>query len=158
MEEHLKAQLEPFCALDSQQIHYSGPSLTLLPAATQALGLAFHELATNAAKHGALKKSGGRISVTWHVRRNADKRIFNLMWEERFESSEPVRANGNGFGSTVLNRVVPEAISGKVTYRMSNSGIIWEVEAPLDEVEAQLRQDAPSVDRKAAPKGDSAGA
>ncbi len=136
LDEHLRAQLRPFTALDSRQIRFSGPRLMLKPAATQALGLAFHELATNAAKHGALKRPDGRIQVTWGVETKEGIEVFRLLWREESQSPEPLKVTEAGFGYTVLTRVVPDALSGEVKHRLDKGGISWEIEAPLCEVVA----------------------
>ena len=105
------------------------------PSATQALGLAFHELATNAAKHGALAQPGGSIEITWDVETKGNTEIFQLAWREWSQSSDPVEPNKkSGFGCTVLTRVVPDALSGEVQYQLGAEGISWKIEAPLHEV------------------------
>jgi PAS domain S-box-containing protein len=134
IEEHLKAQLAPFADVDSQRIRISGPRLMLGPAATQALGLAFHELATNALKYGALKHPEGAIDVTWEVVKNGSSEIFRLAWRECKRASGPACLDEHGFGFTVLNRVVPEALSGEVRWQLEGDGIVWELKAPLHEV------------------------
>jgi len=134
LDEHLRAQLQPFAALDNRQVRISGPRLVLGPAATQALGLAFHELATNAAKHGALTSAGGYIEITWCVESKGDAEIFRLTWRERHEGLQLAQENKAGFGHTVLNRVVPDTLLGVVDYRMGEDGVSWEIEAPLHEV------------------------
>ncbi len=140
LDEHLRAQLKPFVAADGRQIRISGPQLMLGPAATQALGLAFHELATNAAKHGALTQAGGSIEIAWDVEPKEGEEVFKLAWREHSHSSERYRENKAGFGYIVLNRVVPDSLLGVVDYRMSEEGVSWEIEAPLHEV-------APPLDR-----------
>ncbi len=134
LDEHLRAQLQPFAPMDNSQVRISGPRLMLGPAATQALGLAFHELATNAAKHGALKEPGGSIEITWDVEPKGDLEVFRLAWRERNQDFQGAPANKGGFGHVVLNRVVPDTLLGIVDYRMSEEGVSWEIEAPLQEV------------------------
>lgn len=134
IEEHLRAQLRPFAARDDSHIHVSGPSLMLGPAATQALGLAFHELATNAAKHGALSRPEGSIEIAWDIEPKDGSEVFHLSWRERSKGCECSGRGKTGFGCTVLNRVVPDALLGVVEYQLSEEGVTWELEAPLREV------------------------
>ena len=104
------------------------------PAATQALGLAFHELATNAAKHGALAQTDGSIDIAWDVELKEAGDVFKLAWRERSHGSERNAERKAGFGYVVLNRVVPDLLLGVVEYRMSEEGVSWQIEAPLHEV------------------------
>jgi PAS domain S-box-containing protein len=128
---HLQAQLQPFCSLDSKQLDYSGPFIILTPAATQALGLAFHELATNAAKHGALTEPGCKISVSWIIEKKGPEPMLKLVWDERTVKATPPQPMRTGFGSTVLKRVVPRSLSGQAIYQIDGSSVIWELKAPL---------------------------
>ena len=134
LEEHLRNQLQPFVDAGGRQIHISGPSLMLGPAATQALGLAFHELATNAAKHGALAQADGSIDIAWNVEPKEDGEVFKLAWQEHSHGSGRNGENKAGFGYVVLNRVVPDSLLGVVDYRMGEDGVSWQIEAPLHEV------------------------
>ena len=134
LEEHLRNQLMPFADAGGSQIHISGPSLMLGPAATQALGLAFHELATNAAKHGALAQADGSIEVAWDVEPKEAGEVFKLAWREHSHGSGRNGENKAGFGYVVLNRVVPNSLLGVVEYRMGEDGVSWQIEAPLHEV------------------------
>lgn len=137
LEEHLRAQLQPFAAPGDQQLRISGPPLMLGPAATQALGLAFHELATNAAKYGALASPGGSIEISWNVESKGATQIFRLAWRERKTGLALPAGQKSGFGRIVLTRVVPETLLGTVDYRFDEEGVSWEIEAAADEVAPQ---------------------
>ena len=106
----------------------------LRPEATQALGLAFHELATNAAKYGALALPDGQIDISWTIETEGKADVFKLAWRERSQAQQPLELSRQGFGSTVLTRVVPETLSGASEYGVDKEGIVWEIEAPLCEV------------------------
>lgn len=82
LDEHLRLQLQPFAPKDRNSIQFSGPPLILKPEATQALGLAFHELATNAAKYGALAQATGNIDVDWKIENRGGIEAFRLSWHE----------------------------------------------------------------------------
>lgn len=136
----VRSQLEAFTTLDEDRASISGPPLLLRPEATQAIGLALHELATNAAKHGALRRPGGRIELTWEIEQGEPDASLVLSWREKFERvpaqlAEPVR---DGFGSTVLRTLLPQSLSGSVRYELGKHGVVWELAAPLKEVKSPL--------------------
>jgi PAS domain S-box-containing protein len=128
------AHLQPFGSEEAAQL--AGPEIVLRPNAVQYLGMAFHELATNAAKYGALSDEGGRILVEWSVTfdESAAGRLV-LTWKENCipSASEPAR---EGFGRLVLTRVAPAAIDGKAELAYEPDGLRWQLEAPLANVKA----------------------
>ncbi len=137
--ELLLAQLKPFGHED--RVTISGPSLKLKPNAVQYLGIAFHELATNSAKYGAIATAGGKVKIEWVVasRPGGDKR-FLLTWQEsgaRAKADEAPR----GFGTVVLERIAPQAVSGTGHMEHHVDGVLWNLDAPLDQVEASLGEE-----------------
>lgn len=126
VEEHLK----PFGY--EEQITLSGPILTLLPNAVQYLGMAFHELGTNSAKHGALSSGAGRIVVSWEVSVNdQDERQLSIVWDETSLPRPETKERGErGFGSVVLQRVTPAAVSGVATLEREKGHVRWTLTAP----------------------------
>ena len=132
------AQLESF--EHREKVSVSGPLLALKPMALQYLGIAFHELATNSAKYGALGDRGGTIRISWEVSPTTDDdRQFSLWWRETFDSSgskAPVQAAREGFGTTVLRRIAPSALNGHGHFESANDGVIWSVTAPLEALRA----------------------
>jgi two-component sensor histidine kinase len=133
LHEHVRAQLLPFIDADNPRVTVSGPPVMLTPEGTQALGFAFHELTTNAVKHGALTLVGGDIEIAWQVKSAGDRQMFSLRWSERCAGT-PRRANGAGFGTMILQRVVPSSLSGVSRYLFEGESIIWEIETPLEQV------------------------
>lgn len=135
----LAAQAKPFPR--GEAIEMSGPPLVLSPNAVQYLGIAFHELATNSAKYGVLSGDDGQISVRWNIAGSGASRVFHLTWAEK--DGPQVRSIGQGgFGTVVLKRVAPAAISGQGNLDYGPDGITWSVEAPLATVEATVANDA----------------
>ena len=116
-----------------ERVVMSGPAISLQPLAVQYLGMAFHELATNAVKYGALSTTSGSVEISWSV--NKDE-LFELNWME-VGSLKPVAAPGKGFGSIVLERVAPSAVSGKGEILFLPDGIRWSLTAPLAAIEAR---------------------
>lgn len=91
------------------QTRWEGPDLVLTPRATNAMALAFHELATNAVKYGALSNDRGRVDVSWRLLPDGG---FELVWQESGGPpvSPPTR---QGFGSTLINKVTCREIGGE---------------------------------------------
>jgi two-component sensor histidine kinase len=109
------------------RIQPAGPRVTLGPDPAQAIGMAFHELATNAGKYGALSNDEGRVSITWSL----DDGSFLLSWTER--DGPPVAApSRSGFGSIVLNTLVRGSLSGEVDVEYHPEGVRWTLICPID--------------------------
>jgi PAS domain S-box-containing protein len=138
LEDHVRSQLGPFAPLDDRRVSISGPRLMLRPAAVQALGLAFHELATNASKYGALAQANGRICVEWDIETGGGMNTFMLSWLEHGLSAASNASRRRGFGYTVLMRVVPDSLSGEANYTFDDQGVRWRIKAPLDEVRSSV--------------------
>jgi len=85
-----------------------GPPIFIKPAVAQGLSLVVHELATNAAKHGALTTQKGTVSVRWSVEDSASEPILHFQWQERGgpTTREPER---KGFGSVLLEHAVADS-------------------------------------------------
>jgi PAS domain S-box-containing protein len=121
----VQSQLGPFADLIGSRINFDGPKLLLNAAAAQAIGLALNELATNAAKYGALSTDGGRIDVGWR----SDAGSFAISWAER--GGPPVRPpDHRGFGSRVIESMVKRAVGGEVELDYALSGLEWHLMCP----------------------------
>ncbi|MGP4806379.1 PAS domain-containing protein [Agrobacterium cavarae] len=110
----------------------SGPEVTIGPRATLALTLMLHELATNAAKYGALSASEGDVLVNWALRRDGDNEVLDLTWVERGgpPAMEPTQ---KGFGSRLIRMGLSG--SGGVTLRYESEGLTVEATAPLYQIQ-----------------------
>lgn len=120
-----------------------GPDLSLTPRAAETLGMALHELATNALKYGALSVDGGHVAIGWSVDEkppNQDRTCasrFTLWWRE--SGGPPVVESGRvGFGSTLINNVPRQSLRGEVDLHFKREGVCWEVRCPLDAVSRGL--------------------
>jgi two-component sensor histidine kinase len=123
----MRAQLSPFGDLVGKRIFLDGPSARLTPGAAQAIGMAVHELATNAAKYGPLSVDEGRIQVAWQLS-DSDDPVFSLQWIERGgpKVSPP---NRKGFGHMVIGRAVEAAVEGKVEIGFPETGLTWKLQS-----------------------------
>jgi two-component sensor histidine kinase len=112
--------------LGDGRIALSGPNLRLSPKAAVAFGMAFHELATNAAKYGALSVPEGRITLAWEVEGEG----FRLRWMER--GGPPVAPpTHRGFGSRLLERGLPHELHGALRLDFRPGGLDCTISAPL---------------------------
>jgi two-component sensor histidine kinase len=128
--ELIEAQLESFVTPGDDRIGLEGPVMSLSPAASQHIGLAIHELATNATKYGALSGRDGRVSISWNENRDCDGRpIFRLIWAE--SGGPPVSAaSKKGFGRFVIETAVARGVLGKSNIDWQPTGLVWTLEAP----------------------------
>jgi len=132
--ELVKAQLAGFTDAEGHVI--AGPDVDLSPPATQAIGMALFELATNAAKYGALAASGGRLAVTWRTVGAPDQPALELLWHE--EPSLAVELpQQQGFGYVVVTRTVRDALDAEVEYGITAARITWRMTAPLAAIRTQ---------------------
>jgi two-component sensor histidine kinase len=137
----VRAQLAPFRDLVDRRIFISGPKAGLNPAAAQAIGMALHELSTNAAKYGALSNLDGRVLIGWSVTAEGNASKFCLHWlEEGGPKVEP--PTRKGFGQKVMVSMVEAAVNGKVQVEYCEAGIAWRLTAP---VAATLENAAPPM-------------
>lgn len=121
------AQLAPLADFLDTRVSVQGPMVELTPAAAQALGMALHELATNAVKHGALSNTVGAVAIDWRV---DDDATFEMAWCER--DGPPVRKpERQGFGSTVTCSLVARALDVEVETDFAPEGFSWRVRCPL---------------------------
>jgi PAS domain S-box-containing protein len=125
----VRSQLALFVVDLDRRVVLTGPSLRLMPAAAQAVGMALHELATNAVKHGALAGGDGRIRVDWSVEERAGHAAFSMAWLE--EGGPPVaKPVRSGFGRTVIERMIAQALEGAATLDFAPGGVAWRFTCP----------------------------
>lgn len=127
----VRSQLSLFRELIGTRIDIAGPPVRLQPPAAQAIGMALHELATNASKYGALAdgNGSGRVTVTWRLEGTGDDRDFVLEWVER--GGPPVKPpERRGFGYTIMVAMVEKSLDAKVDVDYAPSGLSWKVRAP----------------------------
>jgi len=112
----------------SDRVDIVGPNVLLTPLSAQYLGMALHELSTNAVKYGALSNSEGKIKIAWQLRRSKDKRRFQMIWTER-GGPATMPPKHKGFGHLVIERMVAEALQGKVKLQFAAPGLSWTLDA-----------------------------
>jgi PAS domain S-box-containing protein len=123
----VNAELSPYAG----RVRIAGPTVTLSGQAAQNFALALHELATNAAKYGALSNPDGRVHVAWSVVKGDGTDFLRFRWEEHGGPpvAQPAR---RGFGSAVLEQVMGEYVENPPLIDFAPGGIRYELSGPLD--------------------------
>jgi len=121
--------LEPFKSRsgEADRFSVSGTDIRLKPKLALSLGMAFHELAGNAAKYGALSNSAGRVSLAWQ-RRPEDR--LRLVWRER-DGPRVHRPTRRGFGSRLIERGLANDLGGTVRLDYDPRGVVCVIEMPI---------------------------
>lgn len=129
LREVLERTLQPFRRDLRTGFSFAGEPLTLAPNAALALSLIVHELATNAAKYGALSQEDGRVAIRWH-REPGPSRHVRLVWEER--GGPPVRPpSRRGFGVTLIERSTRYELEGEAILAFQETGLRCELVFPV---------------------------
>lgn len=113
------AELNPYAFEAEHTVQISGPDVELAPNDALSLGLAIHELATNAAKYGALSRPGGTVMVSWQ-RRGDD--LVEVVWQES-GGPEVARPDRRGFGTDLIERVVAQELKQPVKLEFLPEGL-----------------------------------
>jgi PAS domain S-box-containing protein len=118
-----------FC-VKIESLLIDGPNVDLAAEATQPMAMVLHELATNAAKYGALSNGNGRVSVRWRMQSNgaSDNKLVLEWWET---GGPPVAApNATGYGMSVICDLIPFELGGAVDYVLAREGARCRLEIP----------------------------
>lgn len=131
--ELVRSQLGHYLDQSSSQISIKGPSVQLKPEGAQALGLALHELATNASKYGALSVPAGHVTVDWKRIPTSKGGGLELIWQEK--GGPKVEApKSRGFGSLVIERNLARTMDADVKLEFNEAGVTCRVEIPEEHV------------------------
>ena len=131
-------QLGPYLDRRTSQVSVEGPTVLLKPDAAQNLGFALHELATNAAKYGALSVPEGRVSIAWRLLPEADGNGVELDW---VESCGPavVKPAHRGFGSMVIERNLAREFDTEVELAFRAEGVQCKILLPPGQFAARQK-------------------
>src|SRR5690606_32463122 len=124
-------QIDPFRPEDSTRVVKTGINVYLSVQAAQVLGMAAHELATNAAKYGAFSREGGKLIINWN---RAGAGRLHLVWRETVPGFTPPE-DRKGFGTVVLETMVASALKADVERIVHPDGIEWVFSIPLDQID-----------------------
>jgi PAS domain S-box-containing protein len=128
----VSAQLAHFKDLIGTRIILDGPALEVKADAAQCLGMALHELSTNASKYGALSTSGGRVRISWSSSSGPDAQ-FRMIWSEE-GGPRVVPPTRMGFGHVIVGRMAEATLEGLVDASYAVTGFTWKLSAPLKNV------------------------
>ncbi len=138
----LKSELAPYDDGTGQRVRLDGPVVPLAPRVAVALGMAAHELATNAAKHGSLSQPEGRVHVQWEVKQTAEGTRLHLTWKES-GGPQVATPSRTGFGSRLLQKGVARDLNGDIHLDFAVEGLGCRMLVALDEVEATTQAATP---------------
>ena len=128
----IMTQLRDFSSHDEEACSINGQHILIHPSSIVTLGMIFHELMTNAVKHGALNpERRGRIHISWKVDQNGP---LSISWEEDGQSIEQ-QSTQRGFGSRLLERLVT-SVGGDLSVQYKPSGLSVCIQVSLDAVRA----------------------
>jgi two-component system, chemotaxis family, CheB/CheR fusion protein len=123
--------LAPYAAHGQNRIRARGPEISLGAKPALALGLALHELGTNAAKYGALSNDEGYIEIAWTLAPHRQGREFRLRWRER--NGPPVLPpRRTGFGTRLIQRNLAAEFDGEVELEYPPNGVQCTIYAPAE--------------------------
>lgn len=108
----------------------SGPDVLLNSAETQAVARVLHELATNAAKYGALSTQNGQVSVSWDLKPNGGATNLTLVWRE-FGGPPVASEHPSGYGTDLIRNLIPHELGGTVNLVFATEGMNCRIEIPL---------------------------
>lgn len=126
----LKNELDPFADGSDMRVALSGPPVEISSRTAVPLGMALHELTTNAAKYGALSMLGGKVEVTWRIITEATKRYLEFDWIESGGPAVTPPAR-KGFGEQLLEVVLPRQVSATTNVDYHADGLRARVKLPI---------------------------
>jgi two-component sensor histidine kinase len=125
-------ELKPFAEGRQPRFMLIGPPVELSADLAVPVGMALHELTTNAVRYGALSAQGGHVEVRWSVGETEGVRKLHLEWRE-FGGPPVSEPKHQGFGSTLLQRVLPMQCKAEVEVQYTREGLQFQMDAPLIE-------------------------
>ncbi|WP_414472040.1 HWE histidine kinase domain-containing protein [Microvirga sp. M2] len=130
LREILEKELKPYNDSRGERIVLEGPAVELPSEIAVPIGMAVHELTTNAAKYGALSVRNGKVAVSWDVHGEGEEKRLAMTWQERGGPyvSQPGR---QGFGSRLLHRVLTTQLNAQVDVEYHPTGLRVAIDAPL---------------------------
>jgi two-component sensor histidine kinase len=130
LEDLVQTELGPYEDEARNRITMEGPHVELPSEAAVPIGMAIHELSTNAAKHGALSTFGGQVEVRWRVEPGQEQPMLHFTWTENGgpRVSTPTR---QGFGSRLLQRVLATQLQADVSMEFPEEGLRFSMKMPI---------------------------
>lgn len=127
----VKAALEPFGVANGRSEHFviTGSNIRVRPKVALALGIAFHELATNAVKYGAFSNKAGSVLISWTIEPSPQGNRFLVRWQEK-DGPIVTPPSRKGFGSRVIERGLAHELEGEVDLDYRADGVVCTINFP----------------------------
>src|SRR5690606_1005819 len=133
LSELISVQVEPFRPEDPKRLEIKGPTFRLANQAAQTIGLAIHELATNASKYGAFSSGGGSIRVTWTV--EGETLVF--VWQETVPQARRRPITRRGFGTEIIERMLGGTFEAEIERNFHPKGLECIFRIPVARIAAE---------------------
>lgn len=143
LRELVDLQLAPFMPSPPERLSIEGADLRINPQGAQILGMALHELATNATRHGAFADADGTASLRWAE----EGEVLAMHWRETLSHDLP-ESGRDGFGTTVLRAMVGGALQAEVERNRHPDGVEWRFRIPLSALDPTFAASRPDEDRQ----------
>ncbi len=124
----VRTQLAPYAA--GTNVTISGTNVMLTAAETQAITRVLHELATNAAKYGALSMPGGQVLVSWDLKSNAAATNLTVVWRELGGPAVPSEHHSS-YGTNLICNLIPHELGGRVDLAFAKEGVNCTIQIPI---------------------------
>lgn len=123
--------LEPYLKQNAMRFEIEGPRLRLIPRTALAIAMTVHELATNAAKYGALSTPAGCVILTWTVTSDDERRLM-LRWQEQ-DGPTVAKPTRRGFGTRLIERGLTQEMGGHAQLTYEPAGVVCVMDVPLED-------------------------
>jgi PAS domain S-box-containing protein len=140
----LRMQLGPYVDADFTQVSIGGPAVLLKPETAQNLGLALHELASNASKYGALSVASGRVSAHWAQVVNGEPNGIEFVWAEQGGPTVNVPKK-RGFGSMLIQQNLARSLESDVDLRFEKDGLRCRIMIPREHLHSLEPEPGPEA-------------
>jgi two-component sensor histidine kinase len=132
LQDVIRRVMQPYLLNNPERMRMSGPGVPLAPRLAVVLSMIVHEIATNAAKYGALSNDGGTIALDWEVISESGKPKLRMVWTEAGgpHVSAPVQ---RGFGSRLIERSARDQLGGEATVDFLPRGVVYTVTCALED-------------------------
>ncbi|WP_244467884.1 sensor histidine kinase [Nitratireductor soli] len=144
LRELLAIQIEPFCPDDADRLQMEGPNIRLANQPAQTIGLAIHELATNASKYGAFSSATGSLALSWRVK----DEVLTIIWREHVPRLRR-RTGRRGFGTEIIERMLGGTLDAEISRVFHRDGLECVFKIPVDRLfpdDAKAASDAARPD------------
>ena len=132
LENLIRDELISVGVCDGPNVRIEGPDVTLSKEIAQSLGLAIHELTTNALKYGALKVDGATLDIQWTVRTGIDgSPTLDLLWREQSVPAIVAEPRHEGFGRELIEQALPYQIGADTALQFKGGGVHCSISVPL---------------------------